>query len=205
MCWLVHPCRLPSLTIASVTPPDSALGRGNFDTDFAIDLRIYAGCGSALPREVNHMSVLSRCAAVGVSCVALAGLSPVLAGATPPDGVTAETLAHVSFPLIAGSAEFAGTDFTARRITIAPGGTTGWHYHDGPVYAYVESGVLTRTLHDCTRVSTPAGQVVAEEVDASHVHQGANLGDVPVVLYAAYIEPPGKPFAEDAPAPLCAG
>lgn len=150
------------------------------------------------------MSTIVRWSTIGVCCVAVAGLSPALANATPPSGVSAETLAHVSFPLLPGSAEIAGTDFTARKITIAPGGTTGWHYHDGPVYAYVESGVLTRTLHDCTKVSTPAGQIVAEEVDANHVHEGTNLGSVPVVLYAAYIEPPGKPFAEDAAAPPCA-
>lgn len=141
---------------------------------------------------------------VGICCAAFAILSPAMAGATPPSGVSAETLAHVSFPMLPGSSEIAGTDFTARKITIAPGGTTGWHYHDGPVYAYVESGVLTRTLHDCSRVSTPAGQVVVEEVDGNHVHEGTNFGGTPVVLYAAYIEPPGKPFAEDAPSPPCA-
>lgn len=141
---------------------------------------------------------------VVVSCLAVATFSPAVAGATPPSGVTADTLAHVSFPLLPGSAEIAGTDVTVRKITIAPGGTTGWHFHDGPVYAYVETGVLTRTLHDCSRVTTPAGQTIAEEVGGDHVHEGVNLGNVPVVLYAAYIEPPGKPFAEDAPAPECA-
>lgn len=150
------------------------------------------------------MSKIVRSATVGFCCIAAATLSPALADATPPSGATAETLAHVSFPLIPGSADLAGTDFTARRITIAPGGTTGWHFHDGPVYAFVESGVLTRTLTDCSEVSTPAGNVVAEDVGSNHVHEGINTGTVPVVLYAAYIEPPGKPFAEDAPAPPCA-
>ncbi|WP_186628278.1 cupin domain-containing protein [Rhodococcus sp. BP22] len=150
------------------------------------------------------MSKIVRSATVGFCCIAVATLSPALADATPPSGVTAETLAHVSFPLIPGSADLSGTDFTARKITIAPGGSTGWHFHDGPVYAYVESGVLTRTLTDCSEVSTPAGNVVVEDVGGNHVHEGINAGTVPVVLYAAYIEPPGKPFAEDAPAPPCA-
>jgi len=26
------------------------------------------------------------------------------------------------------------TEYALREITIAPGGRTGWHYHDGPVY-----------------------------------------------------------------------
>lgn len=150
------------------------------------------------------MSVLVRSAVAALSGFALLGLTPAVAGATPPSGVTAETLAHESFPLVPGSVELEGTDITARKITIAPGGTTGWHYHDGPVYAYVESGVLTRTLHDCSQVTTPAGEIIAEDVDGNHVHEGTNVGAVPVVLYALYIEPPGKPFAEDAPAPPCA-
>ena len=73
------------------------------------------------------------------------------------------------------------------------------------MYAYVESGVLTRVVNECAHVSSPAGAFVVEDVGANHVHEGINAGDVPVVLYAAYIEPPGKPFAEDAPAPPCAG
>ncbi len=149
------------------------------------------------------MNAVVRSVATCLFCVAVAGLSPATAAATPSDGVTAETLAQASFPLVPGSAEIEGTEFTVRKITIAPGGTTGWHYHDGPVYAYVESGVLTRVLEDCSQVSSPAGSTVAEDVGADHVHEGINTGDVSVVLYAAYIEPPGKPFAEDATAPAC--
>ncbi|OLT32092.1 cupin [Rhodococcus sp. CUA-806] len=151
------------------------------------------------------IKTIVRSATACLSCIALVGLAPAFAGATPPSGVTVETLAHASFPLLPGSAEIAGTDFTVRKIVIAPGGTTGWHYHDGPVYAYVESGVLTRVVNECAHVSSPAGAFVVEDVGANHVHEGINAGDVPVVLYAAYIEPPGKPFAEDAPAPPCAG
>ena len=149
------------------------------------------------------MNRVVRFATPCLFCVAVVGLSPATAAATPPAGVTAETLAQASFPFVPGSAEIEGTEFTVRKITIAPGGTTGWHFHDGPVYAYVDAGVLTRVLHDCSRVESPTGSTVAEEVGGDHVHEGINAGDVPVVLYAAYLEPPGKPFAEDAPAPGC--
>lgn len=157
----------------------------------------------ALRRIETLMKRPLATAAVGIgtalACLALPGV----AHATPPSGVTAQTLEHWSFPFVPGSAEIEGTDLTIRRIEIAPGGTTGWHFHDGPVYAYVESGVLSRTLSDCSIVSTAAGNLVAEDVGGDHVHEGTNFGVVPVVLYAAYIEPPGKPFAEDAAAPSC--
>ncbi|MFD4366905.1 cupin domain-containing protein [Rhodococcus sp. NPDC058521] len=123
--------------------------------------------------------------------------------ATPPSGVTAENLFHASFPIGLGSTELEGTDFTVRRIEIEPGGTTGWHYHDGPVYAYVETGTLTRVLHDCSVETTGPGGLVEEDVGSDRPHEGVNGGPGALVLLAAYVEPPGDPFAEDAPDPGC--
>lgn len=131
-------------------------------------------------------SLLVLCCAA-VSTVAL----PSLAHATPSEGVTAQILFATTVP---------GTDLTLRRIEIAPGGTTGWHFHDGPVYAYVDSGVLSRTLDDCSTVDTAPGQLIAEDHGSDHVHEGSNPGTVPLVLYAFYTEPQGKPLSEDAAA-----
>ncbi|WP_245813919.1 hypothetical protein [Rhodococcus marinonascens] len=47
-------------------------------------------------------------------------------------------LLETTVPAVAGTS--GDMALTFRRIEIAPGGTTGWHYHDGPVYVYVESG-----------------------------------------------------------------
>jgi quercetin dioxygenase-like cupin family protein len=92
-----------------------------------------------------------------------------------------------------------------RRITIAPGGTTGWHYHDGELIAAVESGRLTRTLADCSTVETPAGTSFVEPAGRGHVHVGRNLGSQPVVLYVTYLLPAGSPLAHDVAAPDCGG
>ncbi|WP_231868853.1 cupin domain-containing protein [Rhodococcus opacus] len=115
--------------------------------------------------------------------------------------MTAQILFETTVPAVAGSS--AGTDLTLRRIEIASGGTTGWHYHDGPVYAFVESGVLSRTLQDCTKAVTTAGQAITEDHGSDHVHEGSNLGTEPLVLLAFYTQPEGKPLSEDAPAPAC--
>lgn len=35
-----------------------------------------------------------------------------------------------------------GKDYIFREITIAPGGSTGWHSHDGQLFGVVREGVL---------------------------------------------------------------
>jgi quercetin dioxygenase-like cupin family protein len=94
-----------------------------------------------------------------------------------------------------------GVDYITKEITIQPGGSTGWHYHDGRVFGVVREGTLTRTMGDCTDVVSPAGSPVTEDSGPNHVHNGRNLGPVPVVLWVDYIEPAGSPQAVEVPAP----
>lgn len=117
------------------------------------------------------------------------------AAATPPTGVTATP----TFDRTAG-----GIRVAVRRITIAPGGDTGYHYHDGPVWAVVVAGTLTHYGADC-RVDRVyrAGDVVVEPAGPGNVHIGRNEGRTPLVLDAIYLLPAGAPFAADAPAPSC--
>jgi quercetin dioxygenase-like cupin family protein len=118
------------------------------------------------------------------------------AHATPPTGVSGVIVARWSV---------AGTDFVLRRITFAPGASTGWHYHDGTLYAVVESGTLTRTESDCTTSHTHvAGSALVEPSGPDHVHLGRNLGATPVLLDVLYVDPAGTPLSEDAPNPGCA-
>jgi quercetin dioxygenase-like cupin family protein len=97
-----------------------------------------------------------------------------------------------------------GVDYITREITIQPGGSTGWHYHDGRVFGVVREGTLTRTMADCTDVVSPAGSAVTEDSGRDHVHIGRNLGPDPVMLWVDYIEPAGAPLAVDVPSPGCA-
>jgi quercetin dioxygenase-like cupin family protein len=96
-----------------------------------------------------------------------------------------------------------GIDYITRRITIQPGGSTGWHYHDGRVFGVVREGTLTRTMADCSVVVSPEGSAVSEDSGPNAVHNGRNLGPVPVVLWVDYIEPAGSPQAVDVPDPGC--
>lgn len=149
-----------------------------------------------------------RLTATVATTAALALGGPVLgvsglAHATPPSGVQGQVLGAASVPFSAPGMPSGGTDLTLRRIEVAPGGTTGWHYHAGPVYAYVAEGTLTRVLHDCSTVASPAGSVVEEVYGAGEFHVGRNLGATPVVLFVVYAMPAGAPLSHDAPDPGC--
>lgn len=133
--------------------------------------------------------------AVGAA-VATVGLSTATATATPSEGVTGEILAQTTV---------AGHDYILRKITIAPGGTTGWHFHDGMLYGVVAEGTLTHYKSDCTVDGVyAAGGTIVEPSGHGYVHMGRNIGVAPMVLYVLYVDPAGSPLAEDAPAPACA-
>jgi len=116
------------------------------------------------------------------------------AAATPSENADA---------VIVSQATVDGVDYITREITIQPGGSTGWHYHDGRVFGVVREGTLTRTMKDCSVVVSPEGSAVTEDTGADHTHIGRNLGPGPLVLWVDYIEPAGTPLAVDVPDPSC--
>jgi len=122
-----------------------------------------------------------------------AGMLPT-ASATPSENADA---------VIISQATVNGMDYITREITIQPGGSTGWHYHDGRVFGVVREGTLTRTMKDCSVVVSPEGSAVTVDSGADHTHIGRNLGPGPLVLWVDYIEPAGTPLAVDMPDPGC--
>src|ERR1700704_1372818 len=121
-------------------------------------------------------------------------LAPATAFATPSVGTDAVTISQSTVD---------GIDYITREITIQPGGSTGWHYHDGRVFGVVREGTLTRSMADCSVVVSPEGSAVTEETGANHVHIGRNLGPEPLKMWIDYIEPAGAPLAVDVPDPGC--
>ncbi|MGW7259701.1 cupin domain-containing protein [Streptomyces sp. NPDC054834] len=129
-----------------------------------------------------------------VSAAALLLCGP--AGATPAGpGVTARIISQTTVD---------GTDYTLREITIPPGQSTGWHYHDGPLYGFVKQGTLSHFGSDCASDGVyRTGSTIQEPSGADHVHIGRNLGDTTLVLDVLYVLPHGAPFSEDAANPGC--
>ena len=100
-------------------------------------------------------------------------------------------------------------DVATQQITIAAGGTTGWHGHPGPVFVTVKSGALTVVYEDdptCQGTTYTAGQSFVDFGNV-RVHTALNRGPTPVELWATYLVPgaPGAPFRIDAPDPSHCG
>ncbi|MGW0209408.1 cupin domain-containing protein [Streptomyces sp. NPDC003233] len=142
------------------------------------------------------MRHLSRLGAVG-ALLAAVSLPVGLAHATPAGpGVTAKVIARTTV---------GDRDYVLRKITIPPGQGTGWHYHDGTLYGYVEQGTLSHFDATCASDGVyPSGSSIREPAGAGHVHIGENRGTTDVVLEVLYVLPHGAPFSEDAPNPGCA-
>lgn len=137
----------------------------------------------------RHQVLLAVSAAIGVS------LTPINASATPSTGVHGEILGQVTFD---------GKDYILRQITIDPGGSTGWHFHDGTLYALIAQGTLSHYRSDCSVDGIySAGNTLIEPSGSDHVHIGNNSQTTPLVLEVVYVNPAGSPLSEDAAPPNC--
>jgi quercetin dioxygenase-like cupin family protein len=147
-------------------------------------------------------------AALAVTAAGLAAVmitaSPV--HATPPAGVTTKILASgttlggfkIHVDGIKVESENAAS-FTVAHLTCAPGGTTGWRVHSGPVLVIVKAGSVTKySAQDCTAQTYTAGQAFVENgpTDENLVR---NDGSVPAETIVTFITPPGAPIRDDAP------
>jgi quercetin dioxygenase-like cupin family protein len=140
---------------------------------------------------VNILFRLVTAATVPLAAVAL----PPIASATSGHGVTAALLSQTTRN---------GQDYILREITIDPGGSTGWHWHDGTLFGIIRQGTLTHNLADCSTdgVYGP-GDAISEPSGSDHVHIGRNLGPTPLLMQVVYVDPAGSPLSEDAPDPGC--
>ena len=117
------------------------------------------------------------------------------AAATPSENADA---------VIVSQATVDGVDYITREITIQPGGSTGWHGHQGEIYGVIKAGTLTHYSRDCTQDGVyTVGDPITDPTGLDHVHLARNLGAVPVVLEVTYVDPAGAPTADSLPNPGC--
>ena len=94
-------------------------------------------------------------------------------------------------------------DVVTQSISIAPGGTTGWHGHPGPVFVTIKSGELTIYYagNDCQGTTYGPGETFLDRGDVT-VHTARNEGAVQLDFWATYLVPgeAGIPFRVDVPA-----
>jgi hypothetical protein len=97
-----------------------------------------------------------------------------------------------------------GLDVVTQQIVIAPGGTTGWHSHPGPVLVTIKSGEMTLVYASdatCQGRTYTAGESFVDRGD-EFVHTALNRGSANLEIWATYLVPgePGAPARLDAPA-----
>jgi quercetin dioxygenase-like cupin family protein len=111
-------------------------------------------------------------------------------------------------PLLQGGTDVLGAplvypegpvNITTAIVTIPPGGTTGWHSHEVPLFAHILEGELTVDYGDKGTKTYRAGDSVFEAVNWPH--NGTNSGDVPMRLLAVYMGGGGKANTVTVPAP----
>jgi quercetin dioxygenase-like cupin family protein len=82
-------------------------------------------------------------------------------------------------------------EVTALVVHVPPGGSTGWHQHPVPVYAYMLEGVLNVKVKDGTTYSFKKGDAILELMNT--LHNGYNPGREPASLVVFYIGAVGVP------------
>jgi len=113
------------------------------------------------------------------------------------------------------------TDFAVSNVAVAPGGTSGWHSHPGPVIVVVKTGTITfyragkhggqngddanggngANAPTCSRTSYPAGSAFLEVPAPGHVMLARNEGTTEATVTATYFAPPRAALRIDQPWP----
>ena len=88
---------------------------------------------------------------------------------------------------------------TAAIVTIPPGGETGWHIHEVPLFVYVLDGEVTVDYGDKGTKVYKAGVSFMEAMNWSH--NGMNKASEPVRIMAVYTGSDDKTNTASAPAP----
>ena len=135
--------------------------------------------------------------------------------AEPPTGVTPTLLGRATYSAFNLQAdprflEFSAeakrpVDIVVRTHDYAPGSSTGWHSHPGPVFITVLEGKVTFYESEdpsCTPRVVSKGEGY---VDTGHGHIGRNESEAPAKDVTVIFAPVSLPFRGEiaAPAPQC--
>jgi quercetin dioxygenase-like cupin family protein len=134
--------------------------------------------------------------------VALSAVITLLAGvaalATPPTDFVPEPLARGSLGQLDAQgdgvevrSENTNADVAVSKVTIGPGGSSGWHHHPGVVLVSVASGTLTQYNEDCDKTVYATGEGFTESGDHPGIVQ--NEGNADAVVYVTFIVPSDTP------------
>jgi hypothetical protein len=152
--------------------------------------------------RVNRFRLFATFASAAVIVLVFAGTTlgtppsgivsgPILARGDFVDDVDVKIKLERDGSTVVSNAPAAG-EVVVQEITIAPGGTTGWHSHPGPVVVVVKAGTLTYVRAaggECIATPYPAGTAFVDS-GQGHAHTAFNLGAENLVLLATYFDVP---------------
>ncbi|APE38906.1 hypothetical protein BOX37_31670 [Nocardia mangyaensis] len=95
----------------------------------------------------------------------------------------------------------AGHDIVLRRTRIAPGGTSGWHYHDGTLFVVVTRGVLDHPYLERGPAEYPRFHVFREPSGPANAHVARNGGPTETRILVLYLNPANSPLSHSVPPP----
>lgn len=146
-------------------------------------------------RSIGWARAVTVTACCALTALPAAAFGAPAADATAPVGAQSIVLAEQTV---------GGQNYIISEITLAPGGSTGWHTHRNTVYGIVKSGVLTHYGADCRQDGVFGPEAaLADPAGADHPHIGRNMGTEPVVLQVTYVVSAGDPLSDDAGNPGC--
>ncbi|HVL85123.1 MAG TPA: cupin domain-containing protein [Pseudonocardia sp.] len=155
------------------------------------------------------MQPIARRAVVPLALVAAVLLGGCAGSdAAPPAAQTMTPPSPAAGPVQIGSGTVEGpvslettgpSVFSVRTVTVPPGGSTGWHRHDGTEMSIVTAGEITLVRADgCAEETLSAGDAVF--VPDRQVHLARNDGTEPAEIVVTYLLAPGVQDRSDAPA-----
>jgi quercetin dioxygenase-like cupin family protein len=156
------------------------------------------------------MRIITR-KSIALTGASLLALSAGTALATAPSGETVTPLARGALVKPANAnVKVAGgrvkvqtkgaLDVLMLQLTLAPGGSGGWHKHAGPAFTVVKQGTLTIFDAKCKRHDIPAGGAFFNP--GTTPHEDENKGTTPVVFNVTFLIPHGAASPRiDQPAP----
>jgi hypothetical protein len=172
---------------------------------------LFVACEQSTTREPSHPSITdpSFTVASGFVSTAVARGNAGAFDIRSTDGFVVEIKAKDN------------TDIAVSNVVVAPGGTSGWHSHPGPVLVIVKTGTITfyragkhggqngdhengdnrRNAPTCSRTDYPAGSAFVEVPAPGHVMLAKNEGSIEATVTATYFAPPGAALRIDQDAP----